>query len=188
MNLESIQLMESIVKLESIIPVPTSEQAAVVSDLKAQISRNSRFYEVAALTVGSMREHGYDITDKDAGIIMAIAGKVEIDPDVLWGAVEVWANYYNVKRIDQDDISERIDMLYTLYVDANSTEPNYANCTIRFLDDENSIQEVTIKLSSEVVEQEDDRIFFYCNTLSGLKSLTSVGMEDFIVTKINSLE
>lgn len=188
MNLESIQLMESIKKLESTISKPTPQQAAIFSDLKAQIHRNGRFYEVEALTVGSMREHGYDVTVKDAGILIAIAEKVEIDPDVFWGAVEIWANYYKIKRLDENDISEQIETLFALYVDANGKEPQFANCTIRFLNDENSTQDVTIKLSSEVIEEKDDQIFFYCNSLSGLKSMTSAGVEDFIVTEISSFE
>lgn len=188
MNLESIQMMESIKKLESTISKPTPQQAAIFSDLKAQIHRNGRFYEVEALTVGSMREHGYDVTVKDAGILIAIAEKVEIDPDVFWGAVEIWANYYKVIRLDEDDISEQIETLFTLYVDANGKEPQFANCTIRFLDDEESSQQVTIKLSSGFTEEKDDHVFFFCNSLSGLKSLTSAGCEDFIVTEINSFE
>lgn len=108
MNLESIQLKESVLKLESTIPEPTTEQAAILNDMKAQISRNGRFYEVKAITVELMREHGYDVTEQDAGIIIAITNKVEIDPDMLWGAVKIWADYYNVKHIDDDDISEQI--------------------------------------------------------------------------------
>lgn len=47
-----------------------------------------------------MREHGYDVTEEDEALIETIAGKVEIDPDILWGAVEFWANYYRVKQLE----------------------------------------------------------------------------------------
>ena len=66
-----------------------------------RLKKNGRFYEVTALTIPLMREHGYDVTEKDADIINAIAEKVEIDPDILWDAVEVWANYYGVKHLDE---------------------------------------------------------------------------------------
>lgn len=89
---------------------------------------------------------------------------------------------------DGDNISNRIDNLFMEYMKKQGKEPRFANCTIRFLDDEESSQQVTIKLSSGFIEEEDDHVFFFCNSLSGLKSLTSAGCEDFIVTEINSFE
>ena len=47
-----------------------------------------------------MREHGYDVTEKDGGLLDKIAEKVEVDADMLWSAVEIWAATYNVRRND----------------------------------------------------------------------------------------
>lgn len=100
MNYTSIQLMASLNKLEATIENKTPQQQQILDDLRTQIRENGRFYEVGALTLESMREHGYDVSEKDAGIITKIAEKTEIDPEVLWGAVEVWANYYGIKQIE----------------------------------------------------------------------------------------
>ena len=51
---------------------------------------------VESLTVEQMREHGYDVTEKDGGLLDKIAEKVEVDADMLWSAVEIWAATYNV--------------------------------------------------------------------------------------------
>lgn len=100
MNLTSIQLQHIVHQLEATMPEITPQQQELFDKLHRNIEENGRFYEITSLTVPLMREHGYDVTEKDAGIVNAIAEKVEIDPDILWGAVEVWANYYGVKQIE----------------------------------------------------------------------------------------
>lgn len=47
-----------------------------------------------------MREHGYDVTEKDGGLLDKIAEKVEVDAYMLWTDIEIWAATYNVKRND----------------------------------------------------------------------------------------
>ena len=42
-------------------------------------------------------------TDEDAGILSKIAGHVEVDADMLWNAVEIWAREYNVKSIKEEE-------------------------------------------------------------------------------------
>ena len=100
MNYTSIQLMASLNKLEATIENKTPHQQQILDNLRTQIRENGRFYEVTALTVESMREHGYDVTEADSGMVSKVAEKIEIDPDILWGAVEVWANYYGIKQIE----------------------------------------------------------------------------------------
>lgn len=99
MNYTSIQLQQTLLQLEETIKETTPEQRILLGKLHHQIEENGKFYEVSALTVPLMREHGYDVTENDAGILSAIAEKVEIDPDMLWNAVEIWANYYNIKHL-----------------------------------------------------------------------------------------
>lgn len=100
MNITSIQLMAFVRELEATIPNKTPKQQEIFDKLLKQIRENGRFYEIAALTVDLMREHGYDVTEEDAGVINSIAEKTEIDPDILWGAVEVWAGYYGIKQLE----------------------------------------------------------------------------------------
>lgn len=53
-----------------------------------------------SLTVEQIREHGYDLTEEDGGLIEKIAEKIEVNADMLWSAVEIWAATYNVRRND----------------------------------------------------------------------------------------
>ena len=101
MNFTSIKLQQTLCQLEATMSAITIQQRELFDKLYQEIEKNGRFYEVTALTIPLMREHGYDVTEKDAAIINAIAEKVEIDPDILWDAVEVWANYYGVKHLDE---------------------------------------------------------------------------------------
>ncbi len=66
-------------------------------------------------------------------------------------------------------------------------EPMYAVCRITWLDDGSSY-DVKIKLSVDVKQEADDEIFFYCDGLNDLKSLTTPGGEDFIVTDFYHFE
>lgn len=100
MNSTSIQLQEDLKKLEQTIADITPEQRKLFDGLYNQIEQNGQFYEVTALTVPLMREHGYDVTEEDAGIIETIAEKVETDDDMLWDAVEIWADYYEIKLLE----------------------------------------------------------------------------------------
>ncbi|WP_286043868.1 hypothetical protein [Xylanibacter rodentium] len=88
---------------------------------------------------------------------------------------------------DTDEVKEEIDRIYQRYVEEKKEEPKYAVCVIVWKDDNNS-ELVNIRLSSDNNPDEDDGIFFYCDGLSGLKSLCEFGGEDFIVTEIHYLE
>lgn len=103
MNYTSIQLVDTLYRLENTLGTVTPEQRTLIDDLKTQISENGRFYEVETLTVESMREHGYDVTEKDAGILSKIAEHIEVDSDMLWNAVKIWAREYNVKSIEEEE-------------------------------------------------------------------------------------
>ena len=102
MNITSMQLMAGVTELEATLGTATPEQRAIIGNLKKQIRENGLFFEVtsASLTVESMR---YDVTDEDAGILSKIAGHVEVDADMLWNAVEIWAREYNVKSIKEEE-------------------------------------------------------------------------------------
>lgn len=86
---------------------------------------------------------------------------------------------------DTDEIQDEIQKKFDEFVKKNGKEPHYANCQIVWKDT-NDYYDVKIQLSGDTGE--DDDMFFYCNSLNGLKSLATFGCEDFIVTEINSFE
>ena len=98
MNYTSMQMQDTLRRLETTLPPP--EQRRLLDELNAQIEENGRYYVVESLTVEQMREHGYDLTEEDGGLIEKIAEKVEVNADMLWSAVEIWAATYNVRRND----------------------------------------------------------------------------------------
>ena len=100
MNLTSIQMQQTIRRLESTMTDITPEQRKLLDELNAQIEENGRHYMVESLTMEQMREHGYDVTEQDAGVIDRIAEKVAMDDDMLWNDVAIWAATYGVKSLD----------------------------------------------------------------------------------------
>ena len=88
---------------------------------------------------------------------------------------------------DTDEIKEDIDRIYQRYVEEKKEEPEYAVCIVVWKDDNNS-ELVNIRLSSDCHPDEEDDIFFYCDGISGLKSLCEFGGEDFIVTEIHDFD
>ncbi|WP_418423006.1 hypothetical protein [Alistipes sp.] len=100
MNYTSMQMQDTLRRLEATLPETTPEQRRLLDELNAQIEENGRYYVVESLTVEQMREHGYDLIEEDGGLIEKIAEKVEVNADMLWSAVEIWAATYNVRRND----------------------------------------------------------------------------------------
>ena len=100
MNFTSIQMQQALRQLESTMTDITPEQRRLLGELNAQIEESGRHYIVESLTVEQMREHGYDVTEQDAGVIDRIAEKVEMDADMLWDGVAVWARNYGVKELE----------------------------------------------------------------------------------------
>ena len=100
MNFTSIQMQQTLRQLESTMTDITPEQLALLGELNAQIEENGRHYIVESLTVEQMREHGYDVTEQDAGVIDRIAEKVEVGADMLWNSVAIWARNYGVKTLE----------------------------------------------------------------------------------------
>jgi hypothetical protein len=64
--------------------------------------------------------------------------------------------------------------------------PRLAICEIRFLDD-GATNTVTIALHNSIGD-DDDGIFFYAGSISGLISLMQAGVEDFVITDVLSIE
>lgn len=102
MNFTSIQMQQTLRRLEAAMPDITPEQRRLLDELNAQIEENGRHYIVESLTVEQMREHGYDVTEQDYGVIDRIAEKVEMDADMLWDGVAIWAENYGVKQFEDD--------------------------------------------------------------------------------------
>ncbi|MCD7795457.1 MAG: hypothetical protein LUH46_11435 [Alistipes sp.] len=101
MNFTSTQMQQTLRRLESTMTDITPEQRKLLDELNDQIEENGRHYVVESLTVEQMREHGYDVTEHDAGLIDRIAEKVEVDADMLWNGVAIWADTYGVKSLEE---------------------------------------------------------------------------------------
>lgn len=84
---------------------------------------------------------------------------------------------------DTDEVKAEIDQEFVKFVAHHSKEPLYAICGIVWKDT-NERENVKIQLSSDTNPDEDDDIFFYCNSVIDLKSLCEFGGEDFVVIEI----
>lgn len=106
------------------------------------------------------------------------------------------SNFYAEELVEvmQSMIKERKDALlatankaYADYKNRKKQEPHYLKCQITYKDDGSQL-DVIIKLSLDVVESEDDKIFFNFNSYDDLKYFVSPGTEDFIITEFYHLE
>lgn len=79
----------------------------------------------------------------------------------------------------------KINHRFESFVKENGCEPTYASCCVRYGND-TAVADVIIKLNTEL-DNNDDAIIHYCSSLSDLNSLTTFGVEDFIVTDIYEL-
>lgn len=98
MNFASIQMTETLHKLESSMGAVTPEQRAIIDELQSQIDEQGRYYDVCSITLEDMREHGYDVTEENCLQVEKIAEKVEMNSDELWEGVEIWAESYGIEQ------------------------------------------------------------------------------------------
>lgn len=85
-------------------------------------------------------------------------------------------------RVVQENIKRLCDEFYQKH----NESPQFAECKVMFLDGGDEC-DVNIKLSSDLDENDDD-IFFYCNSAKELRFLTVEGCSDFIITDIYKLK
>lgn len=78
------------------------------------------------------------------------------------------------------EVRQEIGGLYLKFYSEQGCEPHYADCVIRWCDTLETV-EVRIALAMDSDTEKDDEIFFYCNSLEDLKSLTDKDGEDFTV-------
>jgi len=81
---------------------------------------------------------------------------------------------------DPVEVKSKIEKAYKEHRKSQK-DPLYASCEIVFTDEDVVPREVLFKLSLDV-GSDDDEIFFYCNGLEELKSMTESSGDDFIVT------
>jgi len=81
-----------------------------------------------------------------------------------------------------DEIRKEISGCYLKFYSEQGREPHYADCIIRW-NDTLETEEVRIALAMDADNENDDDIFFYCNTLEDLKSLVDKGKEDFTIAE-----
>lgn len=88
-----------------------------------------------------------------------------------------------------DEVKTGIEILFRDFcVEHGGTEPLYAQCKIEWKDESClAPNAVIIKLSTDVDENTDEKVFFYCNGIEELKSLADFGGEDFVLTECRYL-
>lgn len=92
-----------------------------------------------------------------------------------------------VEMIVKNPVQQAIRAKYEKFCEEKVHLPLYVDCRIEWIDDHSSC-DVTIKLTCDTDEKEDDAIFYYCDSVEDLESLTDKGSEDFIVTEVYSFE
>lgn len=80
------------------------------------------------------------------------------------------------------ELKSKIDQMFADYVSANGNEPQYARCTVMYLDDKTTF-DCAISLTGSIEnDKDDDNAFFYVDSLNDLRGLTEEGCEEFIIT------
>lgn len=79
-----------------------------------------------------------------------------------------------------DEVKQGIDDYYLNFNNEQGREPHFADCIIRWRDTLET-EEARIALAMHPDNEKDDEIFFYCDSLSDLKSLVNQGNEDFSI-------
>lgn len=82
-------------------------------------------------------------------------------------------------------LQQKINKLSDEYIRQNHKSPKYAKCDVYFLDS-GDWYPVKVKLSSDL-DEDDDSVFFYFNSLDALKNHIPQSGEDFIITDIHEL-
>lgn len=71
---------------------------------------------------------------------------------------------------------------YDAFVKEHGCEPRYAEVSVIFTDDKSRVDGFFIAMvQDEETERLDEWIFYYCDSVDDIESLTKNGCEDFIV-------
>ena len=100
------------------------------------------------------------------------------DESFLYGWCEKCDNYTIL--CDIEAVKKDMENGFKEFVETYGRKPELAECEIIWKDSLNT-EDVNIALT-DIPEEYDNTIFFYCKSLSDLKSLADYGKEDFIVT------
>ncbi|EOA56078.1 hypothetical protein HMPREF1214_03306 [Bacteroides sp. HPS0048] len=88
--------------------------------------------------------------------------------------------------VDTEEIKANIDKAFNEYLSDFDKEPSFALCHIRHKgDDDGPFYDMLFKLSVDI-GADDDEVFFYCNGVKELKSLTEPSANDFIIIEFSS--
>ena len=82
------------------------------------------------------------------------------------------------------DLKTKIKKMYKSAYDKKGEKPLYVDCCIEWFDNKEH-EDVKIKLSLDE-DNDDDSIFYYCDSLKDLLSLIIEGKEDFKIIEVNS--
>ena len=83
-----------------------------------------------------------------------------------------------------EDIRSVAKKNYCDFIIEHGIEPAFARCTIKYKDDNTSFDSI-LALSSDSTPNNENQVFFYCDSFEDLLSLTEDGVEDFVVTGVH---
>lgn len=179
-----------------------------IQSLKAEIKeRHEKIKQAMFLLVQMLggeveptNGHTYKTTE-DTGVACVVEGfviedgklmvRTDFDGDKFtlglesFHAEELANILYLMLQANKEHLQRKIENLFKAYVDEHNEEPLYACCCIKYLDN-SSPCDVTIKLNNEL-DIQDDSLFYYCHSLTDLKSLCEFGSGDFILTDVYEL-
>ena len=126
----------------------------------------------------------FPIKNPLAGLILRMfnlpTGTILINVWIKVGRLRLYLHQPSPTWKKPDEVRLEIGGLYLKFYSEQGCEPHYADCVIRWCDTLETV-EVRIALAMDSDTEKDDEIFFYCNSLEDLKSLTDKGGEDFTV-------
>lgn len=111
-------------------------------------------------------------------------GNYDEDLQQMIGWDELGEQIYSrlIQYANECDLVATINRLYTKFCKEYEHEPHFAECEIKWEDTQETV-EVRIFLSSDVYDDIDDEIFYYCDGLNDLTALVHPSMEDFTIVQ-----
>lgn len=134
------------------------------------------YYPVVSLSKDDIREVGYNPDELGPEDMRNFAGSMPKDSmmDSYWVSLE----YHAENDFNLPELRTEIDSIYTAYKEASGREPLYAEIWLEDKGYNNQPWPVTVKLSLDVDEQEDEQVYMYFLGYADLKKWLYSTMEE----------
>lgn len=134
------------------------------------------YYPVVSLSKDDIREVGYNPDELGPGDMRNFANHMpdESIMESYWVSLE----YHAENDFNLPDLRTEIDSIYAAYKKASGREPLYAQIWLEDKDYNNLLRPVTVKLSLDVDEQEDEQVYMCFRGYADLKKWLYSTMEE----------